>query len=58
MERERVKVEFGRVRERGDRGYLRPLRCFDAPGDVLHLQARDQQSWSVIAIQKEEGGIC
>ena len=44
------------MRGREGRGFLRPLRCFDAPGGVLHLQARDQQSWSVKAIQKEEEG--
>ena len=57
MERERVEVGIRRVRERGDRGFLRPLRCFDAPGGILHLQAHDHHSWSVMAIQKEEGGI-
>ena len=43
------------MRGREGRGFLRPLRCFDAPEGVLHLQAHDHQSWPVIAIQKEEG---
>ena len=53
-----MKVDNWESEGREERGFLRPLRGFDAPGGVLPLQARDHQSWSVTAIREEmEGGL-
>ena len=52
----RVEVENWESEGREERGFLRPLRGFDAPGGVLPLQARDHQSWSVMAIREEKVG--